>query len=427
MAYATLATRSLKPEAFPLHAERALARTPNRLFLIGVGLAIALSSIVMYEPAPVDALVLGLSVIGFLSGILSFRGIQPVGLIPLAFFAVANIVSLYDPLNPWRATWYIFVTLYLCLSWLFFVSFLWSYGTGGMRTIVKTYSFAAMLCIVPGLLSYFHIIGLQHYLLLYGRPKGTFKDPNVYGPYLIPVALFAVAGLIWTRKSKKTALLQGAIALIAATGIFLSYSRACWINFLVSLFGYLFMAFLFRPAGSPLPFPISRIVLLFAGLTVCMAALLQVPEVQEMIAHRVTSSGLQGYDRDRFRTQRMALESVTNRPLGIGPGQAEQTFHYATHSSYMRVLSENGVVGAAAFVVFIGASLIRGLVMGWKTRDPFWQKIFFIASACILGHIINSGVVDTVHWRHFWLLLALPWYNPGRALAEVPLNRRAQI
>jgi hypothetical protein len=419
MAYATLATRPVKPAALPLHPPRALARTPNRLFLIGVGIAVSLSSIVMYEPAPVDALVLGLLLIGFLAGILGFRGVQPVGLIPLAFFAVANIVSLYDPLNPTRATWYVFVTLYLCLSWLFFVSFLWSYGTTGMRTIVKTYSLAAMICILPGLLSYFHVIGLQHYLLLYGRPKGTFKDPNVYGPFLIPVALFAIAGLIFTRKSKKAAIVQSAIALISAAGIFLSYSRACWINFVISLVGYLFMAFLFRPVGSPAPFPISRIFLLFAGLAICMVGLLQVPEVQDMLSHRVTSSGLQRYDRDRFRTQRMALESVTQRPLGIGPGQAEPTFHYATHSSYMRVLSENGVVGAAAFVVFITASLIRGLVMGWRTRDPFWQKIFFIASACILGHIINSGVVDTVHWRHFWLLLALPWYNPIGASERV--------
>jgi hypothetical protein len=422
MPYATLAPGSLSAPRLALRPERKAARVPNQLYLTWVGIAIALSSIVMIEPAPVDALVLGLAMIGFLSGILSFRGIQPAGLIPVAFFAVANIVSLYDPVNPGRATWYVFVTLYLCLSWVFFVSFLWTYGSLGMQTIIKTHSFAAMICIVPCLLSYFHVIGLQNYLLLYGRPKGTFKDPNVYGPFLIPVALYAFAGLIYMRKNKKAALLHGAIALISATGIFLSYSRACWINFVVSLVGYLFMAFLFRPVGSPAPFPISRIVLLFAGLALCLVAILQIPEVQDMLSHRLTSNGLQGYDRDRFRTQRMALDSVTQRPLGIGPGQAEQTFHYATHSSYMRVLSENGVAGAAAFVGFLVASLIRGVIMGWKTRDPFWQKIFFIASACILGHIINSGVVDTVHWRHFWLLLALPWYNPMRASERLSLR-----
>jgi hypothetical protein len=91
----------------------------------------------------------------------------------------------------------------------------------------------------------------------------------------------------------------------------------------------------------------------------------------------------------------------------------------------MRVLSENGFVGLISFVAFILICLGRGLIMGWKTRDEYWQKIFFVASACILGHIVNSGVVDTLHWRHFWLLLALPWCHPGAVsgrLAKAELN-----
>jgi hypothetical protein len=48
MAYATLATRPAKPIRTPLYAERGRARTPNRMFLIGVGTAIALSTVVKY-------------------------------------------------------------------------------------------------------------------------------------------------------------------------------------------------------------------------------------------------------------------------------------------------------------------------------------------------------------------------------------------
>ncbi len=397
-------------------------RPRNRLFLWGVGLAVAVSSIVLVEPAPVDALVVALLMFGLLAGIIGFRGIQPAAIIPLSLFVLANVVSLYDPIDSTRAAWYVFVTFYLCLSWTFFVAVLWSYGTKGMQTIIYMYSFAAMLCIVPSLLSYFHLIGFQNYLLLYGRPKGTFKDPNVYGPYLIPVALFAIAGLTFTRKTMKTTLAQTLIILISAGGIFLSYSRACWINFVVSVVVYFVVAFTFRPAGSPTPFPLSRAIVLMAGLAVCLLGVLQIPAVKQMMSHRVTSTGLQGYDQDRFRTQRMALDSVLDRPLGIGPGQAELAFHYATHSSYMRVLSENGFLGEAGFIIFIVVCLFRALIMGWKTQDPFWQKIFFITAACILGHIINSGVVDTIHWRHFWLLLALPWFNPAQVPAALLRN-----
>jgi O-antigen ligase len=408
MSYATLTPETL------LAAPRVRTRTPNKLFLFGVGLAMTVSSIVLVEPAPVDGLILGLLLVGVCAGIIGFRGLEPVAVIPLSVFVLANIISLYDPIDSKRAIWYILVTLYLCLSWVFFVGVLWTYGKRGMDVMIKTYTAAGMLCIVPGLLSYFHLIGFQSTLLLFGRPKGTFKDPNVYGPYVIPVALFAVAGIITTkRKTAKSALLHVAIAIVSVAGIFLSYSRACWINFGLALMAYLFFSYMFRPVGTPSPFPISRALISFVGLAFCIGLVLQIPEVRDMLSQRLTSSGLHGYDKDRFGTQHEAFETALEKPLGIGPGQAEYAFHYSTHSSYMRVLSENGFLGAAGFVVFIFVSLGRALMMGWKTNDPYWEKIFFIASACILGNIVNSAVVDTVHWRHFWFLLALPWFRPN--------------
>jgi hypothetical protein len=408
MAYSTIVREALLTSYRPVAVKK-----PNRLFLFGVGLAMTVSSVVLVEPAPVDALVLGLLLLGVCAGIIGFRGLEPVAVIPLAVFMVANIVSLYDPINSTRATWYILVTLYLCLSWVFFVGVLWAYGSRGMDVMIKTYTASGMLCIVPGLLSYFHVIGFQGTLLLFGRPKGTFKDPNVYGPYLIPIALLAIAGLIARKKSARSAIIHSAVALISVAGIFLSYSRACWINLALSLVAYLFFSFMFRPAGTPSPFPISRAVISFIGVALCIGVVMQIPEVRDMVSQRVTSNGLQGYDKDRFQTQHLALEAALSHPLGIGPGQAEDAFHYSTHSSYMRVLSENGFVGEIGFVAFVLICLGRGIIMGWKTTDPYWEKIFFVASACILGHIVNSGVVDTLHWRHFWFLLALPWFDPA--------------
>ena len=201
---------------------------------------------------------------------------------------------------------------------------------------------------------------------MFGWPKGTFKDPNVDGPYLIPIALFAIAGLIARKKNAKSAMVHSAVALVSVAGIFLSYSRACWINLAISLVAYLFFSFMFRPAGTPSPFPISRAVISFVGVALCIGIVMQIPEVRDMMSQRLTSNGLQGYDKDRFETQHLALEAALNRPLGIGPGQAEDAFHYSTHSSYLRVLSENGFIGEAAFVAFIFICLVRGVIMGGR-------------------------------------------------------------
>jgi len=110
----------------------------------------------------------------------------------------------------------------------------------------------------------------------------------------------------------------------------------------------------------------------------------------------------------------MAWQAAQDRPLGIGPGQSEETFRLGTHSSYMRVLTENGFLGFASFAAFLLICLGRSFKMAAITDDDYWKKIFLVACACIAGHIVNSGVVDTVHWRHLWFLLALPWFDPYR-------------
>lgn len=391
------------------------AKAPSRLFLVLVAAIMAVSPIVLFEPAPIDALVLGSLLLGILSGTLGLNGIRPVPAVLLTVFVIANLISLYNPIDGLRATWYILVTLYLCLSWLFFVSFVWAYGKRGMRTIIRWYTGAAIACISLALLSYFHAIGFQNYLLLNGRPKGTFKDPNVYGPYLVPVALFAFGGVVSKMRGFKGVLLNGAVFFFLTAGLILSFSRACWINFAISLACYAAFVYLLRPAGTRPPFSISKAVAAVVLGAFALMTLLELPAVKAMMEVRVTKSGLQGYDRDRFATQRMALQSAEDHPLGIGPGQAELAFDYATHSSYMRVLSENGWIGEFAYVSFVLVCLGRGLWMGCRTRDDFWKKVFFISAACILGQMVNSGVVDTIHWRHSWFLLALPWYNPEKA------------
>ncbi len=36
-------------------------------------------------------------------------------------------------------------------------------------------------------------------------------------------------------------------------------------------------------------------------------------------------------------------------------------------------------------------------------------NLYFVIFASLIGLAFNSFFVDTLHWRHFWLLLALAW------------------
>jgi O-antigen ligase len=132
---------------------------------------------------------------------------------------------------------------------------------------------------------------------------------------------------------------------------------------------------------------------------------------------------LQSYDRERFGAQRAGVEMAMRHPLGVGPGQFQFHHPVETHSTYVRVLAEQGVLGLLAWLAVAGATLllaIRNVLAGRST--------YGIGSAALLGAwcglLVNSAVVDTLHWRHLWVVAALIWLGAlsgRRASRSAPL------
>ena len=42
-------------------------------------------------------------------------------------------------------------------------------------------------------------------------------------------------------------------------------------------------------------------------------------------------------------------------------------------------------------------------------RDRPWQPILLCAYVVFVGHVALGSVIDTDHWRHFYLLIGLVW------------------
>jgi O-antigen ligase len=90
----------------------------------------------------------------------------------------------------------------------------------------------------------------------------------------------------------------------------------------------------------------------------------------------------------------------------------------STHSTYVRTLSEQGVLGLFSFLGLALLTLVlagRNAVLG---RDTYG-----IGSAALFGAwcgiLANSFFVDTLHWRHLWVIAAMIWAGamrrPGRS------------
>jgi len=122
---------------------------------------------------------------------------------------------------------------------------------------------------------------------------------------------------------------------------------------------------------------------------------------------------LQSYDTSRFSAQESGLHLVAAYPFGIGPGQFESYVPVSAHSTYIRALAEQGVLGLVTILALILTTLVlagRNAVIG---RDTYG-----IGSAALLGAwcglVANSAFVDTLHWRHFWILAGLIWAGTMR-------------
>ncbi len=383
------------------------ART--RLFLIAVGLAMAISALVLFEPAPVDLLICLLIPIGFIFNLYRIDKVHAIPVLFLLLFALFNVISLWNSVDPMRGVWYIAVTLYLLASTAFFFAVTTALGKAAVESIFAGYTAAAIVTVVLAAGSYLHLIGGQQYLLLYGRPKGLFKDPNVFGPFVVPVAVYAAANLLMPEHHRRRWWIWGSVLLVCVPGIFLSFSRACWMNLTISMAG---MA-LFQLIENRDIRQIVRKLVMFAGLCAMAAAavylIAKIPVVDAMLQIRLGHRGLQTYDRMRFHTHSLAMRSVVDEPLGIGPGQSEFVFRYATHSTYLRAFSENGVLGGISLLGLFAITVFRSIGAAIRARDPFWRRFFIVVSVCTVGQLANCVVIDSLHWRHFWFLFGLAW------------------
>lgn len=372
-------------------------KTVPSLFLLSVFLIMASSSIVLIEPAPVDLGLMLLLAAGIALRRLQFSYLNlTAGAVFLYLFIVGNIISMFNIPHAGLGVRDFAITFYLILSWGLFIGLIEMYGDKAVKTLILGYTVAAFSAAVLGILAFFNIIPWQDILMKAERVKGLFKDPNVFGPFLIPIALYAYS--IIERPKEKKKLWWLAALLILSLGIFLSFSRAAWGNFLLSLLVYFAFRLFFEPSLKI----VGKFILTLALVLGVFYYVISIPFVNDMFYERFS---YQNYDNDRFSNQAVAVEVGISTPLGIGPGQYQEVIGYATHNSYLKILSENGIIGFIGYIGFVFATLYRCSRLMVLTKNPFFIVIF----ASAIGMVFNGLVVDTIHWRHFWFVFALPW------------------
>jgi len=370
------------------------------IWLIG-----AVSSIVLLEPAPYDVLITFFAVIFFARGLRIPPGLE-MALLLLGLFMVFNtIASLFAP-NPMKAIAFMAITIFLLVSWLFFTAVIYEDPARYLRAIWHGYTIAAVIAVALGIVGYFRLISGYELFQLFGRAKGAFKDPNVFGPFLVPVFMYLVLKVETGLNRNRMLILP--VLLFVAFGVLLSFSRGAWLNVAVSISVYVGLRVLVARSAMQL----SRLAVLSAiAVGVVASSLLWAilnTQIGEVFIMRATL--FQRYDvgaDGRFSIILEALRLSLETPFGIGPGQSGMFFPVDPHNLYVHVLLETGWLGAVTFFGFILLTLWKAF--GFCFRAGELQNTYIVIFACVVGALLESMIIHSTHWRHLYLLLAMLW------------------
>jgi O-antigen ligase len=364
-----------------------------------VALGVLLLAVVRIEPAPSDLVFAVVIAVAFVTGRLFLERVPLSVSVLVAGFLALNLLAATVATDGARAVAYFAITLYLGVFALWFCAYVCSVRRA--RLILLAYLVGAALSAAVACLALVAPFPGASAFVDGPRAQGLFKDPNVFGPFLVPAVLILMEEtvsprLLRFRLSTKLLLLS-----MLTVGVVFSFSRAAWLNLAVGMLVLLVVLALRRGGGR-------RALTMLVVSLVAGAALFGVVAATSSTTFLTERAGLQDYDVQRFGTQATGLEIAATHPLGIGPGQFEAVSELSAHSTYVRALAEEGVVGALLVFTLMLLTLgfaARNVVLGVDT--------YGIGSAALLaawcGLLVNSSFVDTLHWRHLWLVAALIW------------------
>jgi O-antigen ligase len=318
----------------------------------------------------------------------------------LAALVALNLLSAINVVDIPAGARFLAITLYLVA----FGVWLAGYADSRQRTrlVVGAYLVAAVSSALLGSLALF--VSFPGSAALSGdgfRAEALFQDPNVFGPFLVPAVVILLEERLRPSLFAKRGLLGSLCLLVLIAGILFSYSRAAWINLAVAVAALT----LLRGRGRNGTRHVVRLAGVGILAVVAAVVLIQATGSGDFLAQR---AHYHGYDSDRFAAQRLGVKLAVAHPLGVGPGQFDEHSPVSTHSLYVRTLAEQGVLGLLVLLALVGGTFGLAVRNAWRGRDLHGLSSLALAAAWC-GALVNSAVVDTLHWRHLWLLAALIW------------------
>ena len=395
----------------------ATAALSQRLLNIVLFVAVLTSSIAFIEPSPHDGLMIILFATCVAARVRFDRKIVPLTLL-LAIWLIGALFAVIPVLDQKQTVQYVATSTYLVIAAIMYACLFCDGDPVRLIILRRAYIVAALIATVAGYVGFFHLLPGSDIFLANDRVSATFKDPNVYGPFLIyPLLLLLIDFMI-----RGLRVMSFTVMIFLFGGLLLSFSRGAWAHFAFSAV----VAVALLLAAAPEPRLRQRIVLFsmaaLIGMVLFVVVLISIPSVHDMFLER--AKAIQPYDigpGGRFWEQRLALGVILEHPNGLGPFEFFRVYGTQQHDVYMQAFLVYGWIGGAAYFALVLVTLGIGLRAALVPAP--WQVYLIAAYAAFAGEAMEGFIVDTDHWRHFFLILGLVW---GLTAASINLRRGYQ-
>jgi O-antigen ligase len=380
-----------------------------------ISLGVFLSGFVIREPAPYELYMAGLIAVWALFGLRISRSIAPL-VVLLVAFNIGGMIAMTQMAELMNTPLYLAVSLFLAFTAIFFAA-VTEARPDLYRVIFLAWIAAAVVTALLGILGYFNAFPGAHVFTRYDRATGAFEDPNVFGPFLTLPGLYLLYRTVTENPAKMA--VYAAPLLVIVAGIFFSFSRGAWGLFAGTAVVMVACLFLRSASGSFRLRVVVMAAVAIALLAASVIVVLQIPGVADMFTARAQLA--QDYDSERlgrFARYGYGFKMALEHPLGIGPLVFGTIFGEDTHDIWLKAVLDYGWLGLFSWATMIVWTLAAGFRILFRERP--WQPYLLCAYITLVGHVALGTIIDTDHWRHFYLLLGLVW-------GAIALERRHQL
>lgn len=370
-------------------------------------LTILSSFFVFVQPAPYEYLAAALGGCALLAGVSFDRKLMPL-LLLFIVRDVSGVIALFPILDHDDSLRFLATSFYLAMTAVLFAGLCIQDTMRRLATMRSAYIFSGVLASVLGTLGYFQLYfpiypGLEIFAMN-DRAVAGFKDPNVLGVFLIPPMMWLIEGFVVDKIRLRNVL----AAVIILVGLILAFSRAAWASFAFASIAMLFFLWITRPDRRTRGRIVTLVVAGCIAVVGIGALLFSVEVVQKMFLQR---SSIQQYDighvGSRFNLQENSLKEILEHPMGMGPWGFSKIYGMVSHNTFLGTMLNHGWIGGIAYT----AQVLLTLVLGWRAmlvHTP-WQSFMIATYLTYVALVLEAFVVDTDHWRHYYLLLGLVW------------------